>query len=535
MPNKFDRRVAVLFSIFLLMAGGLMVRLLLIATRYDYVSAAGEQRTYKLEVCTTRGTIYDCMLRPLAGERREYRACVAPSDSARQRLRMTMNDEGYFSIEKALAKSTPFVMTVENGSMDGGGVTVLPAKKRYSTATLAPHIVGYLDSEGRGVSGVERAYNEYLEENSGEMTAIYTVTARGGTVGDDEPVVIDTTDQSAAGVVLTIDADVQRIAETAAKKYLTRGAIVVMELPTGKIRASVSLPDFSPDDIAAALEGEHSPLVNRAISAYDIGSVFKLTVAAAALENGVLPERKYCCEGCVEIGTNVFNCSNRSGHGEIDMREALAKSCNTYFIDLAADIGYEKILAMAKKLGFGDSIELMNDLYAEAGCLPSESVLQRPAGLANFAFGQGELLSTPVQAARLIAVIANGGFDVEPTLYEGLVDTDKQYIERNESTRGERLLSERTAEILREAMCEAVLSGTAKKGASPYVTSAAKTGTAQTGIKEDGRSILEAWYAGFFPAERPQYVCVVLAENGDSGGATAGPVFKEIIESAAGH
>ncbi len=524
------KRIVALFSCFLIVLGGLITRLLLLSMKQEYIEVASSQAVYRLNVCETRGTIYDSKMRSLAGNRIQYKACVAPSPRTSAHLKKRLSDEQYESIENQLNSNYPFVMIVPDGSCQGDGVTVLPTEQRYGSNTIAPHIVGYLGSDGQGVSGMERVYNDYLNGNCGQITATYRVNAVGSSLEGVAPVITDSTGESAAGVALSVDMDVQLIAEKAAAAHIERGAVVVLSLPDCSIRAAVSMPDFEPGHIAAYLEAPNAPLVNRAISAFDTGSVFKLVVAAAALESGVSPDTLYNCEGCVTIGNNDFHCSKRDGHGEIDMIDALAVSCNTYFIELAKQLGGEKLLEYSRLFGFGESIELAPDYAAAKGCLPSIEKLSQPAALANFAFGQGELMASPLQVASMVSVIANGGVYYKPKLCLGLVDKNKQFIKQTEPSKGVRIISEAAAETIGKAMEMAVGHGTAAKGRSPYVTSAAKTGTAQTGIKENGRYILQAWYAGFFPTEQPQYACVVLVEDGDSGGSSAGPVFREIAE-----
>ncbi|MBQ4313475.1 MAG: penicillin-binding protein 2, partial [Clostridia bacterium] len=138
--------------------------------------------------------------------------------------------------------------------------------------------------------------------------------------------------------------------------------------------------------------------------------------------------------------------------------------------------------------------------------------------------------ATPMHIARLIATIANDGVSVCPALYHGMVSRDMELSDIRQPSQGERIISEQTAKLLQAFMHTAVQSGTASRGASDKVSAAAKTGTAQTGIMQDGHSVLQAWYAGYFPFEKPQYVCIVLVENGISGGYSAGPVFGYIAD-----
>ena len=139
-------------------------------------------------------------------------------------------------------------------------------------------------------------------------------------------------------------------------------------------------------------------------------------------------------------------------------------------------------------------------------------------------------MATPVHVAQLTAAIANNGMMPECSVYEYMVTPAGESFDESTPT-ARRVMSAETAELLCEFMRETVLSGTGKAGASDHVTSAAKTGTAQTGIIKDGHSVLQAWYAGFFPYEQPEYVCVVLIEDGQSGGADAGPVFGYIADA----
>lgn len=225
-----------------------------------------------------------------------------------------------------------------------------------------------------------------------------------------------------------------------------------------------------------------------------------------------------------------MGCINRTAHKNVNMYTAVAHSCNTYFINIAGETGADKILSMAENLGFGKSTQLAENYRSEAGTLPTAESLKNPAALANFSFGQGTLTVTPVQIAAMFAAIARGGEYIEPSVVIGLTDENLNIISTPKKAASHTAMSSETAHVLGECLRTAVLEGTAKAGASDKVTSAAKTGTAETGIFKNNRAINQAWYAGYFPYENPEYVCVVLTESGSSGGASSGPVFKEIAE-----
>lgn len=525
------KRIVVLFFGMTLAAFCLIANLLSIAMTPRYVEAAGRQSVYNVTICRTRGCIYDRNLRPLAGGRLQYRAVIAPSRDTTVQLTRILPPEKLLEIQDSLTGNHPFVCDVDDASANGCGAVVYPAVKRYGANCMAVHTVGYLGSDGHGAAGIERAYDRYLSLAAGEMTARFTVDATGAGLAGIQPEITDTTGKSAAGVVLTLDADIQQLAEQAAKLYMDKGAVVVMDAATGQIRASVSVPDFAQNDIAAALEQEDSPLLNRTVNAYDIGSVFKIVTAAAALEQGIDPQLSYCCEGYTQIGRNTFRCAKRSGHGQINMEEAFALSCNTYFIDLARQLGGEAILEYAHRFGLGQSVTLADDYRTAAGCVPSEEKLRLPAALANFAFGQGELLATPVHIAALTASIASGGKYVRPVLIDRIVDSNLDTLTLYAPQEGARIISEQTAQTVAGFMCAAAQYGTAASGAGDNVTCAAKTGTAETGIFLEGRRVTQAWYTGFFPAEQPEYVVTVLVEDGEAGGTSAGPVFKYIADN----
>lgn len=524
------KRLVAVFCMILLAAGGLMITLLLEATDGGYVAAANQQSRCTVTVASTRGRIYDCRMRPLAGGRTQYRAVITPSPQTIAHLTKTADPGTLSALEDKLRGTSPFVAVVSDGSLEGDGVTVFKTESRYAANSVASHTVGHLDSSGHGACGIESSYDDYLSSVSGKLTATFQINAGGRSLSGTEPEITDTTGDSRAGVVLTIDTDIQLIAERAAANHISRGAVVIMEVPSGKIRASVSMPGYSQTNVAASLNDDAAPLINRAMTAYDIGSIFKLVVAAAALESGIPPEYAYECTGCVEVGDNIFHCSNRSGHGVIDMAHAISTSCNTYFINLAQMLGGDTLIEYARRFGIGEQIELAYNYATAAGTLPTNEDLLRPAALANFSFGQGNLLVTPVHAAKIIASIACSGQSIDPVIFEGLVDANGSMITTPIPGEVTRTMSEQTAGLLTDFMKLSVAEGTGRAGASDKISCAAKTGTAQTGIIINGKRILQAWFAGFFPAESPRYVCVVLVEGGSSGGAAAGPVFREIAE-----
>lgn len=524
-----ERRALGLFCAFIIMCTVVIGRILLIESRTDYVSAAQNHSVYDITLAKTRGKIYDRNGEPLAGGTYGYKALVIPSAETSATLFKCLSAEELEKISDSLKGNFPFAVNVPNGDCESDGITVYRVPQRYSENSVAVHLVGYCGQSG-GESGIEWAYNDWLSEAEGKLSVTCRIDASGKSLAGARQEVTDTTANSDKGVMLTIDRNIQNIAETAAADRLECGAVLVLDVENSEILAMVSLPDYDRSNISAVLNDSRSPLINRAISAYNAGSVFKPVVAAAALENDLDPNEIYECTGSVKIGSLNMGCINHTAHGKVSLREAVIHSCNTYFINVSQQTGGSEILKMAQNLGFGQSTELGRNYSAASGTLPSLESLALPAELANFSFGQGKLTVTPVQIAGMFAAIARGGEYIEPCVVKGLTDNQLNIISQPIQQTKRKVMNSQTAQILGECLRAAVLEGTAKAGASDSVTSAAKTGTAETGIIRNGRSINQAWYAGYFPYENPKYVCVVLAEGGSSGGSSAGPVFKEIAE-----
>ena len=526
-------RIISFFAVFMLMLFLSLVSVFKLSSGTELAETAVGQSTYTLTVSKTRGTIYDCNGNPLTGTEQQLIAAISPTTEAMNLLSEKLPEKEVPQLYEAFTSGIPFLWKLPHRDIICSDIDIFEVDTRYSEQQTAAHVIGYLDGSGTGVSGIEKAYDGFLSADQGEISVSYQVDALGHVLAGAEHEITDTSDAKDAGVVLTLDRDIQAAAEEAAEKYLEKGAVIVTEAPTGEIRAMVSMPGFSPSDVSDYLDRGDSPLLNRAMSAYNVGSVFKLVAAAAALEAGADPGETYECTGQILVSGDPFHCYNGIAHGEVNMQEAIAQSCNTYFIQLMEDVPQKDFLAMAQKLGFGESAELAPEYWSAAGCLPDLSQLSIPKALANFSFGQGDLMATPLQIAGLINTIASGGVYREPYLVKGTVDSSKTFLEQNEPDDGTRVFSEETASLLRQYMGASVSYGTGKKGKPTLFLAGAKTGTAQTGIMEGEREVVQGWYAGFYPLEDPQYSIVVLAEDSETGGGDCAPVFCDIADALA--
>lgn len=290
-----------------------------------------------------------------------------------------------------------------------------------------------------------------------------------------------------------------------------------------------SFPDFDPTNVAAYMNDPDSPLINRALSAYSVGSIFKLVTASAALEQGISPEYSYTCTGSANVFGQLFNCHKWGGHGEIDMQTAVVKSCNTYFIALSEYLNKEKYIQTARDLGFGQGTELCEEIASAAGTLQTVQDIEVPAERANMSFGQGKLTATPLQICRMTAAIANNGVINEPVLIKGICGGDGN-VEYCDIIPRKRVLSYETVKKLKSFMYHTVRADNSMSKPEK-VSAAGKTSTAQTGSFDDnGNEILNCWFTGYFPFHNPEYAVTVISEGGVSGNVTCGPVFKQIAD-----
>lgn len=532
------RRITAVFCFIIIMLTAIIYRVYYINAT-DYISMAAQvQGKYRVTAATTRGIIYDRNLRSLVNNQYRYVASVLPTPQAATALLATVEETQRLPLLDRLSEGLPFAMQVDNSNIFADGVDLFRVPERYGDIRYAPHLIGYLGDGGVGVAGIERAYDDLLAEAGGEISVLYQMDAAGRTMDENAVAVERTNEEPVGGVVLTLDRDMQQAVQKALEAGCERGGAVVLDVATGDILAMASLPVYDQNDIAASLEDPATPFVNRATSGFNIGSVFKLLVAAAALENDVSRYHEHECKGYIEVGGHVFRCNNDAVHGVCDMERALEVSCNSYFISLAQLLPPEDVVALVKNLGLGSASELAPGIYTAAGNLPDPSELEGPAVYANFSFGQGSSLASPLQMAQAVAAIANGGLAVTPRLVSGQTSDGLNLTEPRPIYAPNRVLDEKTAEVMQEMMIAVVEEGSGKPARPVSGGAGGKTSSAQTGqmIADpenpgEEKEIVHAWFAGFAPAENPQYSIVVFVEDGESGERVAAPIFKQIVDN----
>lgn len=496
-----------------------------------YADAGTSYSTKTLTVGETRGNIYDCNMKKLVN-RNEKLICAARNGAdSLLYLAEHKKDKRTELIKQQLFKGLPVVFeTDEKISNDDMETFCVP--QRYDESDFLCHVIGYTDSSSKGVCGIEKAYDEILTQGSGKLSVTFACDANGKALSGIMPTVIDENFSSICGVILTIDEDIQKIAENAMKECgIKSGACVILSADDAGVSAMVSLPTYQRGKLSEAISGENSPLVNKALSAYAVGSVFKPVIGCAALESGTKTDFGYKCGGVTEVNDIKYGCNKQTAHGEVNLKSALEVSCNTYFINLAMKMKASSIYNFCTDMGFSQENYLCSSIIADSGTFPEEKELENIGTRANISFGQGDLTATPVQLAAAYLAIADGGYYKYPYLVKGTITPDGE-ITQTQKKPDSKVISKNTCNIMKDNLISVVESGNAYRAQCSLCTAAGKTGTAQSGsYNSDGQEILRTWFVGFFPANDPLYSVAILSEDGQSGAQDCAPVFSLIAEN----
>ncbi len=488
----------------------------------NLTEGAVSQYEISVQGLDTRGAILDRNYMPLTGGKSQYYYFIK-----KNREDEFLSSYVSYLEAKQIARedASYYVFRCEKYNADINTVLkekyrayVFESSARYADDQVACHLIGYINQDEKvGVSGLELMYEDVLEAENSKLTL--WADGAGNIFAGKEPAVSNRSETGSSQMngnvlVTSIDRRIQSVTEKALAQKIDKGAALVMDVETGEILAWASMPTFNPNDLASYLSAEDDHLLNKVSQgAYAPGSVFKIVTAAAALENGLDEDTRYECLGKVEIEGVNLSCSTapEGGHGIIDMNTAMAESCNCYFAQLGKTIGYEKIIKMAEKFGFGKLV--LEDYFEEnSGNLPSVDSLFL-SDISNISIGQGKILATPIQVAKMTAVIAKKGEDIRP---KAVISKQNIYKENQQ------VLSAQNAEKIEAMMGLVMTEGTARNDWKIPVYG--KTGTAEAGSKK------HCWFTGFCDVGDKRYVITVMAEDGDSGSATSAPVFKEIVD-----
>lgn len=528
------KRAIVSFLFFAIISAAIIFRIAYISDTV-YSGAAAQKSSRVLTVGQTRGMIYDRNMLPLVNRDMRTVLVVHPTSEAMSVLQKQLTAEDYLKAQEKAKAGKPFLFECDTYSGKCNDIIDVIVYNRYSEDDNAVHLIGYLDSDGNGMSGIEKAFDGLLKEYSGTFSVRYNADATGKALSGIKIEKINNNYDSQGGIVLTIDSKIQRICENAMKRNnLEKGAVVVLDVETSQILAMASAPVYDRKNIAASVNDKNSPFFNRVLGAYSVGSIFKPVVSAAALEKGIDTDTILNCIGYSDVSGVRFNCHNRSGHGMNNMSAAMAVSCNSYFIGLGQLVTAESIISTASALGFGRKIELCDTIISDEGNLPAIDDIDSLPALANISFGQGALLATPLQIAAVYCAFANGGYYREPYVLKSMVDHDGKITAYYKNEINNKVLPDSVCDMISGMLSETVENGSGKL-ANPLVgSSAGKTATAETGQKNNGQKIVHTWFAGFYPSEEPEYAIVVFREEGNSASTDCAPIFRDIADGIAG-
>ena len=495
---------------------------------HDELSAAVRaQSLISLEGSNTRGMIYDRNGAALVADDKQYVYIIREDEfdvSAEKLLdqadaeEVSGSSEGY-----RVYSSENYEKSIGEKLISSNHAYILQASSRYSEDQAAEHLIGYVNREDQsGAAGLEMMYDEIL---SGYNRRIYAAADVKGNILPGRGLIIasdkETDSYIKSGIRTTLDKEIQQEVEKILDDAGGFCAAVVLDVNTGGVTAMASAPGFDPDDIESYIGSSGDELVNRATQGqYAPGSVFKIAAAAAALERGIGTDKTFVCSGDTHVGSLSIGCETggEEGHGTISFREAFAVSCNSFFIQLGQEIGAGSIIETAEEMGLG--AEVIEGFPQENSGHLMTAQERFGEGIGNLCIGQGELLVTPVQIAAMTAVIASGGIDHGVHLL--MADEPEE----------SRVISGSAAAEIQQMMEGVTIYGTAAvlgmidENGEPEA--AVKTGTAEYGSVENGGT--HGWITGYAPCQEPEYVITVLVEDGSSGSAAAGPVFKKIVE-----
>ena len=590
----FTRRAALLaggqFGLLTALVGRMYYLQVVESKRYQ--TLAEENRINMRLIPPSRGRILDRFGVPVAVNQQNYRVLIksentpdVPAVLDRLAMIISIDADEKARILKEIRRTKKFVpVTVreflewedvarlEVNAPDLPGVTIDVGERRfYPNGIAAAHVLGYVGAPRRedltgdpllelpgfriGRSGIERAFDKPLRGSAGASQL--EVTAVGRVIRE-----LDRQEgDKGRDVVLTMDMALQR----AAMRRLGEeaGSVVVMDVATGGLIVQASTPSFDPNAFTEGLsnaqwralaDNERAPLRNKAIAGeYAPGSTFKMIVALAALEEGVItPRSRYFCSGHMEVGDGRFHCWRREGHGHVDLERGIAESCDVYFYEIARKIGIDTIAKMAERFGLGSKLAL--DVPGErSGLIPTKSwkraVIGQPWVLGETlvaGIGQGFVLTTPLQLATMTARMVNGGKAVLPHLARDRMFREDM-IARGKPEYPSINVDPAHLKILMDAM-EKVTDdprGTAHAARikRPDMSMAGKTGTAQvrrislrereSGVRKNEelpwRFRDHALFVGYAPIENPRYAISVVVEHGGGGSSVAAPIARDVM------
>ncbi len=538
-----------------------------------YEEKSNDNSIKSFSINAPRGIIFDRNIEILVGNKPSFTIQITPSKYNSENNKIIESvlgvNSGYVNkLLKKIGKYSKFKPRTlmrgvdykiiswieENHSMLPGISYIVETKRDYTFGINAAHVFGYTKEIDRktlnknknkysigddvGFSGIEKKYEKYLRGEKGRE--YYVVNARQKIVGRHNEGKNDIAPIKGNDIVLSLDYETQKIAEEL--MYGLKGSAIALDPTNGEILAYVSSPQYNLADFAGVTStalwdslrnDKAKPLFNRGtISMYPPGSTFKILVAMAALEKGIITSAyQVNCKGGLQFGNRFFKCTHF--HGKVNLKEAIEESCNTYFYKLILKVGIDNLYEYSKKFHLGEKTGI--DISPEsAGLIPSRKYYDRIYGkgkwtdgyLLNLGIGQGEIITTPIQLAQYTALLANSGVSKTPHFAKGYIESLSNEFIPFEYDSIKVDISKRTFKIIQDAMAGVVSSqkGTARGIKLDEISISGKTGTAQNPHGKD-----HAIFIAYAPSVNPQIAVVVIVENVGYGSTFAAPIAQKII------
>ena len=475
-------------------------------------------------------------------------------------------------IRKNISRDELAIIETNLFNLPGVMIQIKP-QRHYLYGEFASHLVGYLGE----VSEAQLNSGRYPDNRPGDLIGKYGVEARwqkhlNGLRGG-EQVEVDAAGRKlrvmtrkppipGLNISLTINKNLQMLAEKSLRDK--KGAIVAMNPNNGEIFAMASSPAFNPNRFIGGIDKEEwkemvsckdHPLQNRAISGqYPPGSVFKIVVALAGLEEEIIdPQEEIFCNGSYSLGSHTYHCWRKQGHGKVGFHRALVESCDTYFYKMGRRLGVDKIAHYGKLLGLGEKTDFGLD-YEKEGLIPTREWKLKRWGIPwqagetiSLAIGQSFVLVTPIQMARLISTIFNGGHMYQPKIIRWVGKNNRKIYKFAPTLIKKMDFKKENGGLVRKALIGVVNGphGTGARARVKEMVVAGKTGTAQVINLEAEKNLAKgsevpvefrdhAWFIAIAPVERPKIALSILIEHGGHGGRAAAPVAKEMIKAFLG-
>jgi peptidoglycan glycosyltransferase len=439
------------------------------------------------------------------------------------------------SIDRGLIRATkPRTRLARNIERKVGGRTLY--FRRYPTGELVAHLVGY-STVGRSRTGLERSLNDYLTSSNANLSTLVDKALdelRGRPIEGND-------------VITSIDLEAQRVAMEQLGSRC--GAVVALDPRTGKVKVMASTPSFDPNlaeerfaEISKVVGDcrSPSPLVNRASAGLFVpGSTFKVVTAAAALESRKFrPESSFHDPGyCTVYGRRVNNFDTSSPFGQLSLEQGLTYSVNSVFCNIGKAIGAKRILDTAKAFGFYERppLETPTDERRPSGLYDDGRLyypkVDRDVDAGRMAFGQERMLVTPLQMAMLAGAIGSGGKLVEPQAVNRIVAPNRSIVLRQRPRLIRQAVSRGTADAVARMMRLAVAQGTGTAAQLPGWSVGGKTGTGETGVAGSNTTWFIAFASRSEGAPAELAIAVVLENQSGTGGATAAPIARAVMQA----